>query len=349
MKGYGRVVVYYFSGTGNAYNVASWIRRRAQTDGRECEIIDITGLESRRSEKPAHGTLTVFVSPVHGFNYPPVMLGFLARFPRGRGDVALLNTRAGMKIGNWVTPGVSGVSMYLAALLLRFKGYSLRGMVPVDMPSNWISLHPGLNERTVRFIHQKMTVKVDKYTRRLLEGKRAFPALAEIVVDLAVSPVSVLYYCFGRFMLAKTNYASSQCNRCGSCIRECPVNAIVTVSGRPFWTMRCESCMHCMSYCPQQAIQAAHGFFAVNMALFYLGVLYLVQRYLAAVVPKIHPLLYEWPVQFLMFMILLAGSYRLMHFLLRFRCFAKIMAFTSLTHYRFWGRRYRALEPDKPA
>jgi len=103
-----------------------------------------------------------------------------------------------------------------------------------------------------------------------------------------------------------------------------------------------------MGYCPQQAVEAAHGFFAVNIALFYLVILYLVRRYLAGVIMKIHPLLYEWPVQFLLFMILLAGSYRLMHFLLRYKWFGKIMAVTSLTYYRFWGRRYRAMKPGKP-
>lgn len=72
------------------------------------------------------------VSPVHGFNYPPIMLHYLLRFPKGNNEVMLMNTRAGMRIGNWVTPGISGISLYLSALILRWKGYKIRSLYPVD-------------------------------------------------------------------------------------------------------------------------------------------------------------------------------------------------------------------------
>ena len=72
------------------------------------------------------------------------MLNFLIHFPKGRNKVLLINTRAGMLIGKWITPGLTGIAFYFSALVLKLKGYSIKAMFPVDLPSNWISVHPGL-------------------------------------------------------------------------------------------------------------------------------------------------------------------------------------------------------------
>ncbi len=271
------------------------------------------------------------------------MLNFISRFPKGRNNVVLMNTRAGMLIGKWITPGLTGIAFYFASLILLLKGYSIQGMVPVDMPSNWISVHPGLNDRTIIYLHEKNKERVIRHAELFLSGRRNFKALREMFQDIAISPISLMYYCIGRFGFAKTYFASSECNNCDLCIKECPVKAITKVNNRPFWTFKCESCMHCMGNCPKKAIQTAHGYFIGLLILnsFLTGLFFSFWNlYFVNVDTKV----IQFVLKQLLFMMLLVITHRLIHYAMRFRIVERIMVYTSLTRYKFWGKRYKALK-----
>lgn len=47
--------------------------------------------------------------------------------------------------------------------------------------------------------------------------------------------------------------AGSRCTECGTCARECPVQAIPRDEPKRVEKAKCISCMHCVSVCPQQA------------------------------------------------------------------------------------------------
>ena len=222
---YKSINIYYFSGTGNSKNVACWLSKVAAENSVECRLFNIAMIDRINIEKPDPEALIVFVSPIHGFNYPPVMLHFIIRFPKGKNKVVLMNTRAGMLIGKFITPGITGIAFYLSSLLLKIKGYSIQAIFPVNLPSNWISVHPGLNSRTVKFIQEKEKARVLKFGNKILLGDNDFKALIEIF-DILLTPIAVLYYFIGRFFFAKTYFASSDCNNCDLCIRDCPVKAI---------------------------------------------------------------------------------------------------------------------------
>src|SRR5664279_3263018 len=189
-----KLIIYYFSGTGNSKNVALWLSQVATEYDIECTLTNIAQINRRDVEPPDPEALIVFVSPIHGFNYPPVMLHFIIHFPKGKNKVLLMNTRAGMLIGKFVTPGLTGVAFFLSAFILRLKGFSIKAMFPVDLPSNWISIHPGLNARTIKFLHEKNKEKVTAFARRVFSGKSDFRALHEMIQDIIASPVSLGYY-----------------------------------------------------------------------------------------------------------------------------------------------------------
>lgn len=340
---YSKLIVYYFSGTGNSANVAQWMAQIANKKGITSELINIAHIDRLQIPAPPTDALVAFCSPVHGFNYPPVMLAFIRRFPRGKNQVLLLNTRAGMLIGKFITPGVSGITFYLSALILWLKGYRINAMFPVDLPSNWISVHPGLNDRTVKFLHERNKERVTKFATKVLEGGKYFRSFREIIQDVLISPVSVLYFLGGRFFFAKTYYASSACNNCGLCSKQCPVKAIKTVDKRPFWTFKCESCMHCMSYCPHKAIETAHGAIVVFMILFSTIVWSAIELTFGKTL-YLDNAIVNFVVQTALMLGLLAIWYRILHVLLRYKWFNKLITFTSLTFYKCWGRRYKALK-----
>jgi len=337
-----KLIIYYFSGTGNSKNIAHWFANVANNKGFDCEIFNIAQIDRLNMVNPIPGALIAFISPVHGFNYPPVMLHFILRFPSGKNQVLLLNTRAGMLIGKFITPGLSGITFYLSALILKIKGFSIKAMFPVDLPSNWISLHPGLNEHTVKFLYGKNFERVDAFANRVLSGKRDFRSLREIVQDMLVSPISIIYYLVGRFFISRTFIASRDCNDCGLCIKSCPVKAIKKVDNRPFWTFNCESCMKCIGNCPHKAIEVAHGFFAGFILLMVAIMLPFFYRYFELFGFKLEPGLIKNILDIIIYLALLELFYRIVHFLMRFSIFERLVIYTSLTKYQFWGRKYKA-------
>jgi len=245
-----------------------------------------------------------------------------------------MNTRGGLRIGRLVTPGLTGVAFMLSSMILRKKGYKIIGQIPFDMPSNWLSLHPALSEKSVEYIFKKNHERVTKHFEKLYAGKTDFSARKELLQDFLIFPASVAYYFVGRYFFAKSFYASSKCTKCNLCVRECPVKAIKTVDRHPFWTFKCESCMKCMNNCPDHAIETTHGLWTVA---FYAS---------AIATPIFSGLLPDfvrhWLVTFLIFNVLLMGIivlfYKVQHRLLKNRILAKIISFTSLTYYRLWGR-----------
>lgn len=341
-----KVCIYYFSGTGNARNVAMWLTHVAKENAIESEVNNIAQIDLFTMEPPDPDALVVFVSPVHGFNYPPVMLRLIRHFPKGNNKVVLMNTRAGMLIGRWITPGLTGIAFYLSGIILKLKGYSIRAIKPVDMPSNRISLHPGLNARTVQFLNEKNKERVRTFANTIYSGKTSFKALIE-VYDLLLAPIALGYYFVGRFFFAKTFYASRDCDNCDICLKGCPVKAIIKVDRRPFWTFNCESCMKCMGNCPKRAIETGHGYILGFSLFFSLVFMIAFYKYFDAYVFPMENSLLKMVVEPVFFVTLMALWYRIVHWSMRFKIVERIIVYTSFTKYKWWGRRYKALKADE--
>lgn len=335
----------YFSGTGNALTACRWIGQHARDRKMSAHIQAIDRFDHHAIKQAPDQALLGFAYPTHGFALPWFMLKYILFFPRGRNAVFLLNTRAGMKIGSWNTPGLSGLALLLPMLILTLKGYRIKGLLSLDMPSNWISVHPGLFPSAVEFIVHKCHTKVDRFSAKILSGHRSIPwyFFVFLPLDLAVSPISVLYLILGRFFLAKTFFASKKCNGCKICGDYCPVGAIRIIDDRPYWSFYCESCMRCMNTCPQQAIETSHSMVALMIALTTsLPVSYYLTAFMnEAGLPMgdsatyISGLVLNW----LLTLAIIYVLYILMFAMLRSPLINRFFVYTSLTYY--WAR-YKA-------
>jgi Pyruvate/2-oxoacid:ferredoxin oxidoreductase delta subunit len=341
---------YFFSGTGNSRKVATWFCDEMSNGGVKTNLIDIAK-ERDTPNAPEQGATIGFISPTHGFNYPPLFIYFLLRFPRTKykNNVLLMNTRAGMKLSKLFLPGFSGIAMWFAAIVLLIKGYRIIGMRAIDLPSNWISLHPGLRSKVVTSMFAHYETVTRELAHKIMLGKKVFRPLLWIgmPLDIAVTPIAAGYFFVGRFILAKTFVATNACDNCNVCINQCPINAISMVQNRPYWSFRCESCMRCMNNCPKRAIETAHGVLAIIILVLYAGILGLFYKYFP---------MNSWPIlgsnsaidgfarfiiESALIFVLLLLVYRLVHFFKRYPWFDTLVAYTSLTKYKFW-RRYKA-------
>jgi Pyruvate/2-oxoacid:ferredoxin oxidoreductase delta subunit len=339
------LTLYFFSGTGNARNVSQWITGVAQERNIPAEMINIAQIDRKHIQPPPANSMVGFISPTHGFNYPPAMMYFIFRFPRSRGNrVFIMNTRAGLKLSKWFVPGLSGIALWLAALVLLVKGYKIVGLRSIDLPSNWISFHPGVKEQVVESIYSRCKRITQAFAEKILDGKHVYTAFRDIIQDILIFPVTIGYFFMGRFILAKSFYANDTCDNCGLCLKNCPVQAIIMVDNRPFWTYRCESCMRCMNDCPKRSIDTAHGYIIAIMFFINMGILAWFWQWVSQFIQipvgngwiEVLLTIIRWSITFTAVVLL----YRLYHYLLRIPGIRQLLYYTSFTRYRFW-RRYK--------
>ncbi len=347
-KFYDNLLLIYYSGTGNSNRVSEWIQEVAQKGEMKTHIAsfhqfnpdDIADFEGK--------TLIGFFSATHGFNMPHSMLKFLFGFKLLKGsDVFIGNTRAGMKLWKLFMPGLSGIAMYFPALIMLLKGYKLKAMYPVDLPSNWISLHPGLRKKVIDSMAEHYEKLTKNFAGKVLLGKRVFlKSFVLLPLDILVAPIAFGYYFVGRYIIAKTFIANSNCNLCGICIEQCPTKSIILADNRPYWKFSCESCMKCMNYCPQRAIETAHSM----LFLILLVLIQFVNPFISDKVTDLVASLFghsrvafesiyfviQWSVALLFFFL----GYKLLHYLMGFPRVNKILTYTTLTTWKFW-RRYK--------
>ena len=329
------IKIFYFSGTGNSKQVAKWFSELAVERNIDCQLFDIAKTDIKAIDFANFNDFIILISPIHGFNYPKITLDFICRFPKGKNRIVLMCTAGGIKIGHLITPGLAGAAFMFSSAILRRKGYLMCGQIIFDMPTNFVSLHPAMGEKSAQFVCEKNHTLVKKHFDNLYAGKHDFAARKRIIADIIVGIPSFAYLFWGRFFLSKTLYASHKCNHCNLCVKECPVKAIQIVTQRPFWTAKCESCLKCMNICPVRAIEAAHGLVILVFYVWITG-----STILVGLLPNVF---HHWFVEFLicdlfLFFGLLFLLYRFQHLLLKNRFIAKIISYTSLTSYKFWGR-----------
>jgi Pyruvate/2-oxoacid:ferredoxin oxidoreductase delta subunit len=343
MKPIQKAVIFYFSGTGNARQVALWFSEFAHEKGIDCQLMDIAKTNLLNIGSIDSEALIIFISPIHGFNYPKITLSFIRNFRKGENRVVLMNTRAGMKIGNFVTPGLTGIAFFLSSFWLKRKGYKILGTIPFDMPSNWISLHPALSRSSIMFLHRKNYERVTLHAGKIFAGKTDFYSRRDIIQDILIFPISLGYYVIGRFIFAKTFYANDTCDNCGICIQGCPVKAIKTIQNKPFWTLKCESCMKCMNSCPKKSIETAHALIVAVSIIYSIIFTYLTEKILSVFFQSEMLLSVIETIVFLLVMIVV---YRIQHLLLRNKIVGRFISLLSVTHYKFWGR-YKSIPDNK--
>jgi len=340
--------VNFYSGTGNSYRVAVWMKDALAEEGAEVVLRPIDALHPSGAIAEGPSSLLGLVMPTHGFTAPWAVLRFVATLPRRRGTHAVVvATRAGMKVGGLYTPGFEGTATLLVAALLALKGYRIRGTAGIDMPSNWLALHPGLSPAAVAGIVSRAKTATARFMGAVISGETRFRNWPVSLLGLFVLPISAAYLLLGRLFLAKLFFASDRCTGCGLCAEHCPNRAIemrgAGRDARPYWTFRCESCMRCIGYCPEQAVEASH---LLAVAVYLLaraipvsaGLTWLAARAPIATALRQVP---GWIVFWAVNLVLLAVGYPLFQLLLKARPTHWFLSRATLTRYY---RRYH--EPD---
>lgn len=330
------------TGTGNSYTVARWCAEAAETVGLCCKLIQIKAGEKAADIPP--NSLVLFTYPTHGFTAPWLMLKYIWRLPAGhKQHVIVMPNRAGIRVKGVFLPGLEGTAGYLIALLLWFRGYQVRGVMGVDMPSNWTAVHWGLSRQNSASIMSMSQSKVKSMFHAILNGDKHFDGIVQLCLGLALARISLMYMIMAQFILSKLFFASDKCNGCAICQKICPKNALKMAGKpqRPYWTYSCDSCMACMNYCPEQAIEVSPLIVSLLYYIVSIPVLSFALQYLGEgyVVPSYFLPSVGFSLQYAYTLGATALAYSFLHFALGSRLLRFVAAKLSHTHYY---RRYKA-------
>ncbi|CAB1075358.1 hypothetical protein D1AOALGA4SA_3178 [Olavius algarvensis Delta 1 endosymbiont] len=351
------------SGTGNTYRVSRWNEEIVKRHEVKAKVVMIEDADFDNDIPSSPELLVGLLFPTHGFMPPWSMIKFLFRIPR-RSKMSLIcvATRGAIKIGPLQIPGASGFATFFAAIMMFLKGYRVKAVFSLDMPSNFINFHWGLHPKNVAKISSKAQSRLKLLIPRILAGQRVFftrnnfwELLWCLFLIWLVPLLPIAYLIIARMFMAKVMFADSKCVGCGLCARYCPNHAIlmkdVGPKKRPYWTYHCENCLRCMGFCKKGAVEAGHSWAVLLYFIISVPVISYAWMWL-------HTALGFYPVRngywttevayvfgFLIYIIYFLPavflSYWIFWHLIQFPVFNKFFSITTLTHYY---RRYH--QPD---
>ena len=337
---YQNALIYHFSGGGNALRASKWIATKLSEKGINTSVIPFNKIKEK-SQESKERMLIGFVFPTHGFTIIWSMLLAILSFlkSQNKDDVFILSTVGGMKIFSLFIPGFPGSSLILAQIILTIKGYRVVGTTALNMPVHWAALFPPMGRKTNIAIVNRCKGIAEGFIEKILNGQRTYYYWWLLPIIIASIPISFIYLFVGRLGLPKIYFFSTECNGCGICKNNCPVNAIKMLGNRPYWTIRCESCQRCINFCPNKAIQASLIYmiliFLVYSAIFDKWFGLKLNEFLAAYM-GIFAGITSFIIWNVLCILLLYATYPIMLMLIRIKFINTILTYTSIT--RYYGR-----------
>lgn len=243
-------LILVFSATGNSARLAGWVEhalKKADQDVlvrsifRGSETISLDGVDR-----------LVVVYPVLAMQAPSFVTRRLAALSGRRSD--------GVRVQAVVlacTGGGGGPAAERTEKLLAHRGFEPVLSAQVPYPENWteVGAVPATDEAAQESL-QKGDRAAQTVVEALVRGQRLFDRVG-LVQKIIGYCMAFAFGTFGRRFLGKLFHANDNCNRCGLCVRTCPVGTITlgrSHRSTPFWKMSCENCNRCINLCPTQAI-----------------------------------------------------------------------------------------------
>lgn len=224
--------IFYFTGTGNSLAIARKILARLDTKG---ELFFMNKGAGASSQAQVIG----FVLPIYYMDVPEFAADFIRsmKLPKDAYYFAVVNSN-----------GYHGQGLSTIKSILKSKGITLNFGAAVDMPGNAILSNDAVNAERLA----KLDAEVDRLCQYIKAKKsNVLPDKKNFVLDLQVRLMK--FYGSKIAFNTKKFQVSSQCSKCGTCVKVCPRKNI-KLAEQPVWGEDCVNCLACFHWCPEEAI-----------------------------------------------------------------------------------------------
>ena len=262
-----RVIVHYFTGTGNTARIVQLLAAGLAQNGYSVKTLPLDKSQNAAAEVGDFASgLTIFAFPVHGFAIPKVMRDFIGHFPKvAAGSKCVVIALVGEINAKQTLPGFEGQALNEARRLLNRRGFEVQISDAVGHVNNFTQFVSPPSDAEDAGIDQNAQEKVRQIVTDIV-AEKAYRKRCSLGTKLWSAPVGWLFRNIGRPHLAKLFIADKNCNSCSRCAISCPVGAIKMIHHRPRWNFSCQACQRCINLCPQNAIQTSLARLIISVA-----------------------------------------------------------------------------------
>lgn len=233
-------MILYYTGTKNSEYVA---KRIAENLNETSENL-FDRLKHNDYSEIHSDSAFVIVCPTYGWQIPHILRDWLKKVKfTGSKDIYFVMT-CGSDIGNAYS--------YLIQLCKEIHMNYL-GCAEIVMPENYVAMFAvPENDEAVKIIDKAETAIFQ--TSDYIKNNQIIPSKKTNVIDhLKSGVINDVFYSL--CISDKKFTVSDKCVGCGKCVKDCVLNNIQLVDGKPKWNHHCTHCMSCICGCPTYAIE----------------------------------------------------------------------------------------------
>ena len=239
--------LYWFSGSGNTLRAALAFAERL----RQLEwTVELLPLEHSDPQGIDPESALGLAFPTHCFSIPEIVMSFVRSLPCVEGTAAMMLGTHGAFSG-----GVAGpMKRELTA-----KGFRCIAAQILGMPD---SFFPLFSDAANRRKFERGLNKAGRYAEDFAAGATRWNRWA-ILSDFHGAIFGGIFATrkWARDPYSTAHAQNERCQRCGVCVRCCPVNALEMDAGAPPRPKKkCTNCLRCVAVCPADAMRHLIGF-----------------------------------------------------------------------------------------
>ncbi|MDE6029037.1 MAG: EFR1 family ferrodoxin [Clostridiales bacterium] len=241
-----KILLIYFSGTGNTKRVTDLYKTAFEANSAEVDVAEIP-LDTQPPNADDYDMIGLGY-PIHGFNAPKLLLDVCKKLPKRN-----VKTDGYKKAFIFKSSGepvrMSDASSLKMRKILKRRGYAVNNEYQYVMPYNIIFRHTDAEVYKMWTTAQKL---VPADVAEILQDKPRLPK--KPFLGGFVAWILRCEY-WGAHIIGKTFKAKKDCVKCGKCVKLCPMGNIHTnKKGKIKFGGKCMICMRCVQACPKAAI-----------------------------------------------------------------------------------------------
>jgi len=244
-----KIMIIYFSGTGNSHFVANYLAEKTNEVSINVADINACNFESgwiSSNFNLSPGERLGIVFPIHSWGPPKFLLDII--------DNITLNFREKPFCYAIATCGKNaGNAMKVIDKHLLSKGLKLDNAYTLVMPNNYIifgDIYP--KEKQERLLNQAK-IEIEKISLEIYERQSGIFRIEKGTLPFILTGVFNKAFNSAPNRAAKF-YHTDACTGCGTCEKVCPCHNII-VDKNPTWGSNCSQCLACIHHCPERAIE----------------------------------------------------------------------------------------------
>lgn len=256
-----KIVIFYFSGTGNTWWVSEKLMELLSNDDTVVEAVSIEKLTAEEADElVASASLCGFGYPIYGSDIPLIMIDFIMSLSPVSGKEAFVFCTQWKFSGDGARAGWE---------FLADRGFSVRWGEHFLMPNNvcitaFAFLPYTNNKFLIRKRLKKTEHKIKRFSERIENRKDHFTGFN----NLAMAMGSIQRVPFRKTIHKFRDLISideSKCINCGECVELCPSDNLFydeSLDDTIRTKGNCVMCLRCYNFCPVSAVKCmdlSHG------------------------------------------------------------------------------------------